>query len=90
MQRYAQKLMCMFNAGSLRYMRETCTQLRRNTMGNIEELGADISLSKLIEIMDVQVEKLADYEVSAGVSPPSSSSTPKRGRGDLGDAQHQI
>lgn len=80
--RYAQKL--MFDAGSLRYTREKCTQLRRDIMGQIEELGGNKPLSKLIEMLDVQVEKLADNEESAGVAHPSPASTPKRGRGDLG------
>ena len=58
--RYAQRL--MFDAGSLRYTREKCTQLKREIVKQIEELGGNEPLLKVIEMLDVQVEKVAESD----------------------------
>eukprot|EP00956_Cyclotella_meneghiniana_P016288 scaffold25630_cov78-Cyclotella_meneghiniana.AAC.14 len=55
--RYAQRL--MFESGSLDYTREKCTQLKMEVIGQIEELGGNESLLKVIEMLDLQVEKIA-------------------------------
>mmetsp|Transcript_25682 Transcript_25682/g.36816 ORF Transcript_25682/g.36816 Transcript_25682/m.36816 type:complete len:184 (-) Transcript_25682:3490-4041(-) len=54
--RYAQTL--LRDAGSLRYTRENCTSIKLQILGQIRSLGVNPSLEKLIEILDVQVEKL--------------------------------
>ena len=56
--RYAQRL--MFEAGSLHYTREKCTDLRREIVEQIRELGGNEPLLKVIEMLDVQVEKIAE------------------------------
>jgi geranylgeranyl diphosphate synthase type 3 len=56
--RYAQRL--MFEAGSLQYTREKCTMLKREIMKQIEELGGNEPLLKVLEMLDVQVEKIAE------------------------------
>mmetsp|Transcript_17554 Transcript_17554/g.36567 ORF Transcript_17554/g.36567 Transcript_17554/m.36567 type:complete len:368 (-) Transcript_17554:105-1208(-) len=58
--RYAQRL--MFDAGSLRYTREKCTQLKNDIIGQINELGGNDSLLKVIEMLDVQVEKISELD----------------------------
>mmetsp|Transcript_25989 Transcript_25989/g.49461 ORF Transcript_25989/g.49461 Transcript_25989/m.49461 type:complete len:419 (+) Transcript_25989:215-1471(+) len=58
--RYAQRL--MFDAGSLRYTREKCTSLRKEIVMQIEELGGNDPLLKVIEMLDVQVEKISELE----------------------------
>ncbi len=58
--RYAQRL--MFDAGSLRYTREKCTQLKNDIVTQINELGGNDSLLKVIEMLDVQVEKIAELD----------------------------
>ena len=91
--RYAQRL--MFDAGSLTYTREKCTELKGEIVQQIEELGGNEPLLKLIERLDVQVEKIAEMEVGnandaevdnaggfrGGVKAPASASKPKRGEG---------
>jgi geranylgeranyl diphosphate synthase type 3 len=56
--RYAQRL--MFEAGSLQYTREKCTMLKREIVSQIEELGGNEPLLKVLEMLDVQVEKIAE------------------------------
>jgi geranylgeranyl diphosphate synthase type 3 len=56
--RYAQRL--MFEAGSLHYTREKCTQLKREIVQQISDLGGNEPLLKVIEMLDVQVEKIAE------------------------------
>lgn len=58
--RYAQRL--MFDAGSLRYTREKCTALKKDIIAQIEELGGNEPLLKVIEMLDVQVEKIAELD----------------------------
>jgi geranylgeranyl diphosphate synthase type 3 len=68
--RYAQRL--MFDAGSLRYTREKCTVLKNEIVKQIEDLGGNEPLLKVIEMLDVQVEKIAELEVGekSGVNSP--------------------
>ena len=56
--RYAQKL--MFEAGSLHYTREKCTLLKKEIVQQIQDLGGNEPLLKVIEMLDVQVEKIAE------------------------------
>lgn len=56
--RYAQRL--MFEAGSLHYTREKCTSLKKEIVGQIHDLGGNEPLLKVIEMLDVQVEKIAE------------------------------
>ena len=63
--KYAQTL--MRNAGSLTYTRDKCIQLKDVILAQIAELGGNPPLHKLILMLDVQVEKLADA-VSVGGS----------------------
>ena len=72
--RYAQRL--MFDAGSLRYTREKCTQLKKEIVKQIEELGGNDSLLKVIEMLDVQVEKIAELD-NGGSSSFERVATPK-------------
>ncbi|KAL7478311.1 hypothetical protein ACHAW6_004077 [Cyclotella cf. meneghiniana] len=56
--RYAQRL--MFEAGSLHYTREKCTSLKEEIVRQIADLGGNDPLLKMIEMLDVQVEKIAE------------------------------
>eukprot|EP00579_Thalassiosira_antarctica_P011315 CAMPEP_0201914506 /NCGR_PEP_ID=MMETSP0903-20130614/4670_1 /ASSEMBLY_ACC=CAM_ASM_000552 /TAXON_ID=420261 /ORGANISM="Thalassiosira antarctica, Strain CCMP982" /LENGTH=368 /DNA_ID=CAMNT_0048449901 /DNA_START=27 /DNA_END=1133 /DNA_ORIENTATION=- len=58
--RYAQRL--MFEAGSLRYTREKCTELKKEIVKQIGELGGNEPLLKVIEMLDVQVEQISELE----------------------------
>lgn len=58
--RYAQQL--MIDAGSLRYTREKCTELKKEIVQQIEELGGNAGLLKVVEMLDVQVEKIAEFD----------------------------
>ena len=58
--RYAQRL--MFEAGSLRYTHEKCTQLKIEIVKQIEGLGGNEPLLKVIQMLDLQVEKIAEME----------------------------
>mmetsp|Transcript_12634 Transcript_12634/g.27257 ORF Transcript_12634/g.27257 Transcript_12634/m.27257 type:complete len:378 (+) Transcript_12634:89-1222(+) len=62
--RYAQRL--MFDAGSLRYTREKCTLLKKEIVKQIEELGGNQPLMRLIELLDVQVEKISELDNCGG------------------------
>lgn len=55
---YAQGL--MKKAGSLKYTRDKCIELKYSILSQIEVLGGNRPLVQLIEILDVQVEGLAD------------------------------
>lgn len=55
--RYAQGL--MKDSGSMKYTREKCVSLRQAIVENIEALGGNPPLLKLIQLLDVQVENLA-------------------------------
>jgi geranylgeranyl diphosphate synthase type 3 len=55
--RYAQGI--MRDAGSLAYTREKCKSLKQDIITQIMELGGNPPLLKLIELLDVQVERLA-------------------------------
>ena len=66
LKKYAQRL--MKNAGSLRYTRDKCIELKNSILSQIEELGGNRNLTRLIELLDVQVAGLVDavQESSAG------------------------
>ena len=49
----------MLEAGSLRYTREKCSQLKDEIVKQIEELGGNQPLLKVIQMLDVQVAKIA-------------------------------
>merc|ERR1712154_204203 len=55
---YAQGL--MKKAGSLQFTREKCIDLKCTILSQIEVLGGNRPFVKLIELLDVQVESLAD------------------------------
>ncbi len=56
--RYAQSL--MKEAGSLKYTRDKCLELKNEILKQIDDLGGNDPLKKLILLLDVQVEKLAN------------------------------
>ena len=58
LKKYAQGL--MKEAGSLQYTRDKCIELKGLILDQIKELGGNAPLTKLIELLDIQVEKLAD------------------------------
>ncbi len=58
MKKYAQRL--MRDAGSLKYTRDKCIRLKDTILTQIEALGGNTTLTKLIEILDVQVANLSD------------------------------
>jgi geranylgeranyl diphosphate synthase type 3 len=55
--RYAQTL--MKEAGSLAYTREKCAALKQEIVTEIEALGGNPSLLKIISVLDVQLETMA-------------------------------
>jgi len=57
LKKYAQSL--MRNAGSLKYTRDKCIELKETILSQIEDLGGNAPLTNLINILDVQVEGLA-------------------------------
>lgn len=58
--RYAQGL--MKESGSMIYTREKCVSLKEDIVKEIEALGGNPPLLKLIQLLDVQVENLAKDE----------------------------
>lgn len=72
--RYAQQL--MIDAGSLRYTREKCTELKKEIVQQIEELGGNAGLLKVVEMLDVQVEKIAELDYSNGDGNMKNVDTP--------------
>lgn len=58
LKKYAQRL--MKEAGSLKYTRDKCIELKATILSQIELLGGNPPLQKLIEMLDVQVAGLAD------------------------------
>ncbi|KAL3783578.1 hypothetical protein HJC23_002082 [Cyclotella cryptica] len=80
--RYAQRL--MFEAGSLHYTREKCTRLKEEIVQQIVDLGGNDPLLKMIEMLDVQVEKIAELHGcerggEGGGYETRGVGTPKRG-----------
>jgi geranylgeranyl diphosphate synthase type 3 len=55
--RYAQTL--MKEAGSLAYTRKKCAALKEKIVDEIEALGGNPSLLKIINVLDVQLESMA-------------------------------
>mmetsp|Transcript_21623 Transcript_21623/g.24973 ORF Transcript_21623/g.24973 Transcript_21623/m.24973 type:complete len:318 (+) Transcript_21623:71-1024(+) len=58
LKKYAQNL--MKEAGSLEKTRDKCIELKNTILSQIEDLGGNKPLSKLIKVLDVQVEGLAN------------------------------
>ena len=56
--RYAQGL--MKESGSMKYTRQKCVSLKDDIVKEIEALGGNPPLLKLIQLLDVQVENLAN------------------------------
>mmetsp|Transcript_6948 Transcript_6948/g.15739 ORF Transcript_6948/g.15739 Transcript_6948/m.15739 type:complete len:311 (-) Transcript_6948:9-941(-) len=54
--RYAQQI--MVESGSLEYTKEKCAILKRGIMAEIEKLGGNPPLLKLVEALDVQIQEL--------------------------------
>eukprot|EP00529_Nitzschia_sp_RCC80_P026041 CAMPEP_0113494664 /NCGR_PEP_ID=MMETSP0014_2-20120614/29219_1 /TAXON_ID=2857 /ORGANISM="Nitzschia sp." /LENGTH=345 /DNA_ID=CAMNT_0000388555 /DNA_START=132 /DNA_END=1169 /DNA_ORIENTATION=+ /assembly_acc=CAM_ASM_000159 len=54
--RYAQQI--MFQAGSMDYTRTKCSQLKDEIISDIERLGGNPPLLKLVEALDVQIHNL--------------------------------
>ena len=61
--RYAQRLLS--DAGSLRYTREKCTELRKSIVAQIEELGGNEPLMKVIDMLDVQIQAMAELDMKS-------------------------
>ena len=72
--RYAQRL--MNEAGSLVYTRKKCTELKGEIVQQIENLGGNLPLLKLIEMLDVQVEKIAELDCQRDVQGPARCDKP--------------
>jgi hypothetical protein len=68
--RYAQTI--LRDAGSLIYTRDKCTSLKNEILQNIIMIGGNDPLEKLIQVLDVQLEKL---DTTIAPSVPSSTST---------------
>ena len=58
----------MREAGSLRYTRDKCLSLKDDILELIEKFGGNKPSAKLIMLLDVQVENLADAVASPGAS----------------------
>ncbi len=58
--RYAQRLLS--DAGSLRYTREKCTELRKSIVSQIEELGGNEPLMKVIDMLHVQIQAMVELD----------------------------
>ena len=85
MKRYAQRL--MFEAGSLQYTREKCTQLKDQIFQQIADLNGNEPLLRLIEMLDVQVEKIAELHNGGdgGDGGLGRAATPKKFGGGGGE-----
>jgi geranylgeranyl diphosphate synthase type 3 len=73
LKKYAQGL--MKEAGSLQYTRDKCIELKGLILDQIKELGGNAPLTKLIELLDIQVEKLADAVKQVSTSDKKIDST---------------
>jgi len=71
--RYA--LTILRDAGSLTYTREKCTNLKNDILQQILILGGNRPLETLIQLLDVQLEKLDPSIVPSQLVPSSPSST---------------
>ena len=72
MKRYAQTI--LRDAGSLTYTREKCTTLKNDILEQILSLGGNPPLETLIQLLDVQLEKL-DASILPSQPVPSSPSS---------------
>jgi geranylgeranyl diphosphate synthase type 3 len=66
LKRYAQQL--MVEKGSLEYTRDKCFSLKGEIIQQIESLGGNPHLLKLIELLDVQLEGLKSAQTARGES----------------------
>lgn len=71
LKKYAQCL--MREAGSLKYTRDKCIELKASILSQIKLLGGNPPLKKLIEMLDVQIEGLADAVMQVAQSPRQQS-----------------
>ena len=62
--RYAQQL--MVEKGSLEYTRDECFSLKGEIVQQLESLGGNPQLLKLIELLDVQLEGLKSAQAARG------------------------
>jgi geranylgeranyl diphosphate synthase type 3 len=62
--RYAQQL--MFKAGSMEYTRAKCISLKEEIVSQIEQLGGNPPLLKLVEALDIQIQDLKTSPRPAG------------------------
>jgi len=82
--RYAQKL--MIEAGSLQYTREKCTELKNSIVTQIEELGGNPGLLKVVEMLNDQVYKIElddDDKLKQTSSTKSDGATSVSGKKNL-------
>ena len=59
--RYAQRL--MKESGSLKYTRDKCRDLMKDTVAGIEKVGNNEQLIKLLRLLDVQLDKLSGESI---------------------------
>ena len=76
MKRYAPQM--MKDAGSLHYTREKCTELSGQIAEQIEELGGNEPLLKLLKLLDVQVEALDDAVLADAAAAAAGTGSPGR------------
>jgi geranylgeranyl diphosphate synthase type 3 len=67
----------MFENGSLNYTREKCTEMKREIGEQVLELGGNEQLLKVIEMFDVQVEKIAEVH-GGGLGEECGGGIPKK------------
>lgn len=82
--RYAQQM--MKDAGSLHYTREKCTELSGQIAKQIQDLGGNEPLLKLLKLLDVQVEALDDA-VLADAAAAAGTASPGRAAAQMGSPQ---
>ncbi len=73
LKKYAQGL--MKSAGSLKYTRDKCVELKHSILAQIEGLGGNKNLTRLIQLLDVQVAGLADAVRESGEDKRNIDST---------------
>ena len=61
--RYAQRL--LKESGSLAYSRDKCRELKFSIIADVERVGGNPVLLKLIDVLDVQLEKMDAEESSS-------------------------
>ena len=82
--RYAQQL--MIEQGSLEYTRSVCTRLKNQIVAEINELGGNPPLLKLMELLDIQLQQLqSNYNELQSSSSPGGTPRKKKGGGNIID-----